>query len=216
MGEKVPIWSVTGQAPFAYPHMDPRKVQEQLEAQVQALEGVVAGGAPGGLVDPGTGKVVVKNETSFTTTFNEETGNFESRFSVTVQGREEEDIGIRPTGLYVAIEPIEQSDVTEGGVALPQIANRKSNEGRVVAKGPGRREFNPSAVKVVNDGVVEYQGAWEYLPIDLEIGDRVLYVRWSGHIIEVDSKKYVLTEEHNVVAVATNEDTELAFWQDRH
>lgn len=119
------------------------------------------------------------------------------------------DLGFRPRGEWVVIEPITQSEVTASGIAFPEIANRKSNEGRVRALGTGRREFDPAKAETP-------EGGWTYLPIDLKINDRVLYVRWSGHMIDVDGKQYFLVEDSNIVAVATNETSVLAFWQDRH
>jgi chaperonin GroES len=136
-------------------------------------------------------------------------------------------VGVRPTGSFVLIEPVEQEMISEGGVAFPQISNRKSNEGIIRAVGPGRREFRPDiaernvlrvqkSIDNNEQNVPMLENVYDYVAIDLNIGDRVLYVRWSGYGVEVDGKKLYLVEESNVVCVATREDAVLAFWSDRH
>jgi chaperonin GroES len=138
-------------------------------------------------------------------------------------------VGLQPTGSYVLVEPVEREVTSKSGLAFPQTANRKSNEGIVRALGPGKREFRPDiaernswrcqeAQALGARGVTldELEDVWQHIPIDLSIGDRVLYVRWAGYMVEVDSKQYFLVEDSNIVCVATSDTSELAFWQDRH
>jgi chaperonin GroES len=94
---------------------------------------------------------------------------------------------IRPLGDGVIVEPV---DVTEkvGGVFLPQTALKRSNEGTVVALGPG----------LYDNG--------KRVPIDLVIGDRVLYLRMAGYKIEVNGKNLIACSERDILCAAEKDD----------
>ena len=70
----------------------------------------------------------------------------------------------RPLQDRVLIRGVEQEDKTAGGIIIPDTAKEKPTEGEVIAVGPGARS---------EDGKIH--------PLDVKVGDRVLFGKWSGH-----------------------------------
>lgn len=93
-------------------------------------------------------------------------------------------ISMRPLGSRLVIEPIEQEDITAGGIVLPETAKEKPQKGTVLAIGPGER----------ND-------AGDRIPMDVELGDVVLYAKYSGTEIKYDGKKLLILRESDVLAI---------------
>ena len=93
---------------------------------------------------------------------------------------------LHPRGARVLISPIEAEQTRDSGLFLPQNVQRRSNEGIVRAIGPGYDE-----------------GLDTQRPVpDLEVGDRVLYLRWAGFEVSVDGERFVSVYETDIVAVA--------------
>ncbi len=90
----------------------------------------------------------------------------------------------RPLHDRVLIERIDQSEKTAGGIIIPDTAQEKPMEGRVVAAGPGAKS---------EDGKVQ--------PMDLKVGDRVLFGKWSGTEVKVDGVDYLILKESDVMGV---------------
>ena len=93
-------------------------------------------------------------------------------------------IKMRPLGSRLVIEPIEQEDITAGGIVLPETAKEKPQKGTVLAIGPGER----------ND-------AGERIPMDVKVGEVVLYAKYSGTEIKYDGKKLLILRESGVLAI---------------
>ncbi len=93
-------------------------------------------------------------------------------------------IAMRPLGSRLVIEPIEQEDITAGGIVLPETAKEKPQKGTVLAIGPGER----------ND-------KGERIPLDVQVGDVVLYAKYSGTEIKYDGKKLLILRESDVLAI---------------
>ncbi len=91
---------------------------------------------------------------------------------------------LRPLGDRLVVEPIEQEERTAGGIILPETAKEKPQEGKVLAAGPGRRD---------EDG--------EYIPMDVKVGDRVLFAKYSGTEVKMDGKKLLILKESDVLAI---------------
>ncbi len=91
---------------------------------------------------------------------------------------------MRPLGSRLVIEPIEQEDITAGGIVLPETAKEKPQKGTVLAIGPGER----------ND-------AGERIPMDVKVGEVVLYAKYSGTEIKYDGKKLLILRESDVLAI---------------
>jgi len=93
-------------------------------------------------------------------------------------------IAIKPLGNRVVVEPIEQEDLTSGGIVLPETAKEKPQKGSVLAIGPGDRD---------DDG--------KRIPMDVKEGDNVLFAKYSGTEIKLDDKKVLILRESDLLAI---------------
>ncbi len=91
---------------------------------------------------------------------------------------------LKPLGGRVIVEPIEQDEVTAGGILLPETAKEKPQEGKILAVGPGDRD----------------EGG-ERIPMEVGVGDKVLYAKYSGTEVKVDGKKLLILRESDILAV---------------
>ena len=91
---------------------------------------------------------------------------------------------LKPLGGRVIVEPIEQEDITAGGIILPETAKEKPQEGKILAAGPGDRD---------EDG--------ERIPMEVQVGDKVLYAKYSGTEVKLDGKKLLILRESDILAV---------------
>jgi chaperonin GroES len=92
-------------------------------------------------------------------------------------------LNLRPLGNRVWIEPVEREEMTASGIILPETAKEKPQEGKVLAVGPGIR----------ND-------KGERQPLDVEVGDRVLFAKYAGTEIKHDGTKYLIMRESDILA----------------
>lgn len=93
-------------------------------------------------------------------------------------------ISLKPLGSRVVIEPIEQEETTAGGIILPETAKEKPQEGKILAVGPGERD---------DEG--------KRIPMDVKVGDKVLFAKYSGTEIKVDGKKMLILRESDILAI---------------
>jgi chaperonin GroES len=93
-------------------------------------------------------------------------------------------MNLKPLADRLVIEPIEQEEVTAGGIILPETAKEKPQQGKVIAAGPGRTD---------DEG--------DYIKMEVKVGDRVLYAKYSGTEIKMDGKKLLILRESDVLAV---------------
>ena len=93
-------------------------------------------------------------------------------------------IAIKPLGNRVVVEPIEQEEVTSGGIVLPETAKEKPQKGTVLAIGPGDRD---------DDG--------KRIPMDVKEGDTVLFAKYSGTEIKLDDKKVLILRESDLLGI---------------
>lgn len=91
---------------------------------------------------------------------------------------------LKPLGNRVVVEPIEQDEVTAGGIVLPETAKEKPQKGTVLSVGPGERD---------EDG--------KYIPMDVKAGDTVLFAKYAGTEIKIDSKKLLIMKENDLLAI---------------
>ena len=91
---------------------------------------------------------------------------------------------LKPLGGRVIVEPIEQEEMTAGGIILPDTAKEKPQEGKILAAGPGDRD---------EDG--------ERIPMEVQVGDKVLYAKYSGTEVKMDGKKLLILRESDILAV---------------
>jgi chaperonin GroES len=94
-------------------------------------------------------------------------------------------VKVRPLDDRVVVQPFEAEERTTGGIVLPDSAREKPQQGKVVATGPGK--------------LLEKTG--ERGKMELKVGDRVFYGKYSGTEIEIDGEDYVILRESDVLAV---------------
>lgn len=91
---------------------------------------------------------------------------------------------LKPLADRLVVEPVEQEEVTAGGIILPETAKEKPQQGRVLSAGPGRTD---------DDG--------KRISMDVKEGDRVLYAKYSGTEVKVDGKKLLILRETDILAI---------------
>ena len=87
-----------------------------------------------------------------------------------------------PLADRVAIKPVEESVEMRGGLYIPDTAKEKPIQGEILAVGPGRME---KGVRV---------------PMELKVGDRVVYGKYTGTQVELDGEEIILIKESDVIA----------------
>ena len=90
----------------------------------------------------------------------------------------------RPLQDRVLVRRIEEEEKTKGGIIIPDTAKEKPMEGEVIAAGPGARG---------DDGALH--------PLDVKVGDRVLFGKWSGTEIKIDGEDLVVMKESDIMGV---------------
>ncbi|MBP6086609.1 MAG: co-chaperone GroES [Pelolinea sp.] len=93
-------------------------------------------------------------------------------------------LNLKPLGSRLVVEPIEQEDVTSSGIVLPETAKEKPQKGKVLAIGEGDRDDKGNRI-----------------PLDVKVGDTVLFAKYSGTEIKIDQKKYLILKESDVLAI---------------
>lgn len=93
-------------------------------------------------------------------------------------------IQLKPLGARVVVEPLEQEEVTAFGIVLPETAKEKPQKGTVLATGPGDRDD---------------QG--KRIAMDVQVGDTVLFAKYSGTEIKLDGKKILILRESDLLAI---------------
>jgi chaperonin GroES len=96
-------------------------------------------------------------------------------------------ISLKPLGNRVVVEPIEQEEVTASGIVLPETAKEKPQKGTILAVGPGDRD---------EDG--------KRIPMDVSVGDTILFAKYSGTEIKVEDKKLLILRESDILALVTD------------
>ena len=88
----------------------------------------------------------------------------------------------KPLQDRVLVRRIEEEEKTKGGIIIPDTAKEKPMEGEVIAAGPGARG---------DDGKVH--------PLDVKVGDRVLFGKWSGTEIKIDGEELMIMKEADIM-----------------
>ena len=91
---------------------------------------------------------------------------------------------LRPLSTKIVVEPSEGEETSAGGILLPDTAKKKPSEGKVIAVGSGR---------VLDDGSVRALG--------VEVGQTVIYSKYGGTEVKLESKDYVILDEDQVYAI---------------
>ena len=90
----------------------------------------------------------------------------------------------RPLHDRVVVRRLEGETKTSGGIIIPDTAKEKPSEGEIIAVGPGGRDE-----------------AGKLVPIDLKVGDRILFGKWSGTEVKIDGEELLIMKESDVMGV---------------
>jgi chaperonin GroES len=90
---------------------------------------------------------------------------------------------LQPLGDRLIVEALEEEETTASGIVLPDTAKEKPQRGRVMAVGPGGRD---------EDG--------EYIPMDVEVGDEIIYSKYGGTEVKIGADEYLILRESDVLA----------------
>ena len=90
----------------------------------------------------------------------------------------------RPLHDRVVVERVESEQKTAGGIIIPDTAQEKPSEGKVVSVGPGSRKKDGSFAK-----------------LEVKVGDRVLFGKWSGTEAKIDGKDLLIMQESDVMGI---------------
>jgi chaperonin GroES len=89
---------------------------------------------------------------------------------------------VHPLADRVAIRPLEETETMRGGLYIPDTAKEKPQQGEILAVGPGRYEKG------------------ERIPLEIKVGDRVLYGKYSGSEVKIDDVDVLIIKESDVLA----------------
>ena len=91
----------------------------------------------------------------------------------------------RPLHDRVLVESLESEEKTAGGIIIPDTAKEKPQEGKVIAVGPGAKS---------EDGKIT--------PMDVKVGDHILFGKWSGTEVKIDGKEYSIMKESDIMGIS--------------
>lgn len=91
---------------------------------------------------------------------------------------------LRPLGDRIVVEPLAAEEKTKGGIILPDTAKEKPQEGKIVAVGKGKTDESGKSV-----------------PMEVKVGDKILYGKYAGTEITIDNVEYMILREEDVLAV---------------
>ena len=92
----------------------------------------------------------------------------------------------RPLHDRVVVKRIDAEDKTAGGIIIPDTAKEKPSQGEVVAVGSGGRDESGKLI-----------------PIDIQVGDRVLFGKWSGTEVKIDGQELLIMKESDIMGILT-------------
>ena len=94
-------------------------------------------------------------------------------------------IKVNPLADRVVIRALEETEQMRGGLYIPDTAKEKPQQGEIIAVGPGRFEKD------------------KRVPMDVKVGDKVLYGKYSGTEITLDNEQYLILRESDVLAIVS-------------
>jgi len=91
---------------------------------------------------------------------------------------------VKPLADRVVVQPLDEDEQMRGGLYIPDTAKEKPSQGKVVAVGPG---------KISDDGT--------RLDMDVSVGDKVLYGKYSGTDVTLEGEEYLILRESDILAI---------------
>ncbi len=96
-------------------------------------------------------------------------------------------VNLEPLADRIVVKPVVQEEVLASGIVIPDTAKEKPQQGEVVAAGPGRRD-----------------DSGKLIPMEVKVGDRVLYAKYAGSEIKIGLDEYLVLSEKDVLAKVTS------------
>ena len=93
-------------------------------------------------------------------------------------------MGFKPLHDRVAVRRLGEEDKTAGGIIIPDTAQEKPSEGKIVSVGPGTRDKDGNLV-----------------PLELKVGDNILFGKWSGTEARIDGEELLIMQESDVMGI---------------
>ena len=93
-------------------------------------------------------------------------------------------MSFRPLHDRIAVKPMQQEEKTQGGIIIPDTAKEKPMQGEVIAVGKGA---------ISENGTLR--------PLEVQVGDKVLYGKWAGTEVKVDGQELIIMKESDVMAI---------------
>ncbi len=93
-------------------------------------------------------------------------------------------IKVRPLGDRILVERLEEEEVIKGGIIIPDTAKEKPQRGKVIAVGLGRLDDEGKRV-----------------PLDVQVGDNILFGKYAGSEVTIDDDEYLIMREEDVLAI---------------
>src|SRR6516164_331622 len=98
--------------------------------------------------------------------------------------KEETLMKFRPLHDRVVVRRLEGEEKTKGGIIIPDTAKEKPQEGEIIAVGPGGRDESGKLI-----------------PVDVKVGDKVLFGKWSGTEVKIDGEELLIMKESDIMGV---------------
>ncbi|HBF37986.1 MAG TPA: co-chaperone GroES [Firmicutes bacterium] len=96
-------------------------------------------------------------------------------------------MNIKPLGEKIVVKVLESEEKTKSGIVLPDTAKEKPQKGTVLAVGPGR---------VLDNG--------QKLPLEVKVGDKVLFAKYGGTEVKLDEEEFMILKENDILAIITD------------
>jgi chaperonin GroES len=93
-------------------------------------------------------------------------------------------MAFRPLGDRVLVKRVEEESKTKGGIIIPDTAKEKPQEGEVLAVGPGARDE-----------------AGKRVELDVKVGDKILFGKWSGTEVKLDGQDLIIMKESDILGI---------------
>ncbi len=93
-------------------------------------------------------------------------------------------MNIKPLADRVVVKPLEEEEKKQGGIIIPDTAKEKPQKGEIVAVGPGKVDENGKRI-----------------PMEVKVGDKVLFGKYAGTEVEIDGQEYLIMRESDILAV---------------
>lgn len=93
-------------------------------------------------------------------------------------------LNIKPLADRLVVKPLEEEEMTPAGIVLPETAKEKPQKGEVLAVGPGARDEKG-----------------ERMPLEVAVGNKVLFAKYAGTEIKIDGEKVLILKENDILAI---------------